>query len=391
MELIGTFNMELRMFEIMNECDRLDLNKIKEWLGGLECKYLIVKHDKDAPRLPHYHIFVKMPSKRKVKDIARFCGVETQYIEKVKNWKNALAYAFHLTDNAKNDGKAEYKSEAIISSKDIDINAIFRLSSEYQEKREHQKELETMLFKYGECEISKSEMLKRMSAEDYNKNALMFKRMQEYRIMKVRDRDMKVIYITGASGSGKTTLAKYMSRIMNYDFFVSGSGKDLLDGYDKEECIILDDLRADAFTKAELFKLCDNNTNSSVKSRFKNKDISYCKLMIITSIKTPQDLYNWDTFSQEDKDETFSQFARRIGNQFLYINEDGTILECVYDLDFSNRTKKKVADINMNDVFLMLGIERKVGTSIMNDIFAKIKKDVEEKKSKYVDNDDLPF
>lgn len=383
--------MDVRMFEIMNECDRLDLNKIKLWLGGLECKYLIVKHDQDAPRKAHYHIFVKMPSKRNIKDIARFCGIETQYIEKVHNWKNALAYAFHLTDNAKNDGKYQYDNNAIISSKDIDINAIFRLSSEYQEKRDHQKELEEMLFKYGECEISKSEMLKRMSAEDYNKNALMFKRMQEYRIMKVRDRNMNVIYITGGSGSGKTTLAKYMARIMNYDFFVSGSGKDLLDGYDKEECIILDDLRADVFTKAELFKLCDNNTNSSVKSRFKNKDISYCKLMIITSIKTPQDLYNWDTFSEEDKDETFSQFARRLGNKFLYINEDGTILECTYDLDYSNRTKKKVADVNMNDVFLLLGIERKVGSSIMNDIFAKIKNDVEEKKQKYEDNDDLPF
>jgi len=382
--------LELRMFEIMNECDRLDLNIIKEWLSGIDCKYLIVKHDKDLPRAPHYHIFVKMVNKRLVKDIAKQCNIESQYIERVKNWRNALAYAFHLTDNAKNDGKYEYNSDAIISSRDIDINDIFKLSKEYQDKREHNKQLEELLFKYGNCEISKMEMLKRMNAEDYNKYSLMFKRMQEYRIMKVRDRNMNVIYITGASGSGKTTLAKYMARIMNYDFFVSGSGKDILDGYDKEECIILDDLRADVFTKAELFKLTDNNTNSSVKSRFKNKDISYCKLMIITSIKTPKDLYNWDTFAQEDKDETFNQFARRIGNKFLYIAEDGTILECAYDMDYI-RTTKKVQDITMNDVFMLLGIEKKIGSSIMNDIFTKIKKDVDSAKSKYEDNDDLPF
>jgi energy-coupling factor transporter ATP-binding protein EcfA2 len=382
--------MEIRMFEIMNECDRLDLNIIKEWLSGIDCKYLIVKHDKDLPRAPHFHIFVKMANKRKLKDIAKHCNIETQYIERVKNWKNALGYAFHLTDNAKNDGKHEYNNDAIISSRDIDISDIFKLSKEYEDKREHNKELERLLFEYGNCEISKSEMLKRMSAEDYNKYALMFKRMQEYRIMKVRDRNMNVIYITGASGSGKTTLAKYMARILNYDFFVSGSGKDILDGYDKEECIILDDLRADVFTKAELFKLTDNNTNSSVKSRFKNKDISYCKLMIITSIKTPKDLYNWDTILEEDKDETFNQFARRIGNKFLYIMEDGTILECTYDMDFI-KTNKKVQDISMNDVFMLLGIEKKVGSSIMNDIFKKIKNDIEEKKCKYEDNDDLPF
>lgn len=378
------------MFEIMNECDLLDLSIIKEWLSGLDCQYLCVKHDMDLPRKAHYHVFVKMMNERTFKDIAKQCHTQPQYVERVKGWKNALAYAFHLTQTAKDDGKYLYTSDAVVFSSGVDINAIFKLSKEYEEKKSHDDELKKLLYSYGNCEISKNEMLKRLSAEDYNKYALMFRRMQDYRIMKVRDRNMNVIYITGVSGSGKTTLAKYMARVQNYDYFVSGSGKDLLDGYDKEECIILDDLRADAFTKAELFKLTDNNTNSSVKSRFRNKDISYCKLMIITSIKTPKDLYNWDTILEEDKDETFNQFARRIGNRFLYITEDGTILECTYDLDLT-RTNKKVQDISMNDVFMLLGIERKVGTSIMNDIFAKIKNDLDEKKVKYEDKDDLPF
>lgn len=382
---------EIRMFEIMNECERIDIDKIVNWLNGLDCKYLAVKHDKDTPRAPHYHIFVKLENKRSISDISKFCGVPKNFIQKIKGWKNALGYAFHFTSGAIDDGKHIYDESAIIFSRDIDIDAVFRTAKEYDDKREHNKALLQLLYDYGECKISKLDVLKHFSAEDYNKNALLFKRMQEYRVMKVRDRQMDVIYITGPSGSGKTTLAKYMARSMKYDFFVSGSGKDVLDGYDKEECIILDDLRGDVFTKAELFKLTDNNTNSSVKSRFKNKDISYCKLMIITSIKTPKDLYNWDTFTQEDKDETFSQFARRINNKFLYIDTNGKIIECLYDLNYE-RTSKKVQPVSMQDIFILLGIEKKVGSDIINQLFDKARNDIKEDKKKYeLDDNELPF
>lgn len=377
------------MFEIMNECGRIDLENIIEWLSGLTCKYLIVKHDKDTPRLPHYHIFVKLDSNRTIKDIAKQCKIESQYVQRVKSWKNALAYAFHLTDNAKNDGKYQYDENAIVKYRDIDIKAIFKLSKEYDDKREHYKALEKLLTQYGDCEITKTNLLRQLTAEDYNKYSLMFKRMQEYRIMKVRDRDMKVIYITGGSGTGKTTLAKYFATIQNYDYFVSGSGKDLLDGYDKEECIILDDFRGDIFTKAELFKLTDNNTNSSVKSRFKNKDISYCKLMIITSVKTPHDLYDWRTI--EDKDETFKQFSRRLNNLYLLLTEEGDILECHYDIYTNAITKKLVTYINMNEVFAVLNITKKVGSDLMTQIYQAIKDDIDKKKETLEEPEQLPF
>jgi energy-coupling factor transporter ATP-binding protein EcfA2 len=234
--------------------------------------------------------------------------------------------------------------------------------------------------------MSKSQLLQQLSAKEYLSCAKDFKKMQEYRIMKVRDRNMQVIYITGPSGSGKSTLAKYMARISNYDAFISGSGKDVLDGYDKEECIILDDLRGDAFTKAELFKLTDNHTNSSVKSRFKNKDISYCKLMIITSIKNPKDLYDWNDVV--DKDETFKQFARRLKNMFVYVADNGDVIECTYDLDY-DKTTKKLAPFNMPQVYALLGIEKSIGPSLMDEIFKKVKENADEKQKEW--DKDLPF
>lgn len=372
--------------------DTAALESVFCWLDKLDCKYLCVKHDKDT-KAEHFHLYVKMVNARTFDDIARQCNVKKQYLQKIeKNWDSALAYAFHLTDSAKDDGKYRYDESAVIRSKDVDVSAIFEKHKDYEEKKMKNEELKKLILQYGECEISKRDLLSSMSADDYNRNALLIKRMREYRQLKVRDRDMQVIFISGESGSGKTTLAKYFAKIQGLDYFVSGSGKDVLDGYDKEECIILDDLRADAFTKAELFKLTDNNTNSSVKSRYQNKDISYCKLMIITSIKTPHSLYNWTDIT--DKDETFKQFSRRLNNTFLYITNNGDIWECKYE-DNEKPLKgvlKNKAPFTMQEVFAVLGIEKRVGEDLFKEIYKLVRDDVQAHKDSNNDGaDDLPF
>lgn len=384
-----------RQFELMQYFEHFDtaaLESVFCWLDKLDCKYLCVKHDKDT-KAEHFHLYVKMVNARTFDDIARQCNVKKQYLQKIeKNWDSALAYAFHLTDSAKDDGKYRYDENAVIRSKDVDVSAIFEKHKDYEEKKMKNEELKKLILQYGECEISKRDLLSSMSADDYNRNALLIKRMREYRQLKVRDRDMQVIFISGESGSGKTTLAKYFAKIQGLDYFVSGSGKDVLDGYDKEECIILDDLRADAFTKAELFKLTDNNTNSSVKSRYQNKDISYCKLMIITSIKTPHSLYNWTDIT--DKDETFKQFSRRLNNTFLYITNNGDIWECKYE-DNEKPLKgvlKNKAPFTMQEVFAVLGIEKRVGEDLFKEIYKLVRDDVQAHKDSNNDGaDDLPF
>lgn len=378
----------MQYFEYFND-EQLD--KVFHWLDKVDCEYIAVKHDKDESKAPHFHIFVKLDDARSFDDIARQCDIKKQYVQKIeKGWRNALAYAFHLTESAKNDGKYKYNETAVIRTKQVDVSAIFAKNEEYEELKIREEELKQLIFKYGECEISKKELLAKMTANDYNKHALLIKRMREYRLMKVRDRDMQVLYICGASGSGKTTVAKYFARVFAYDYFVSGSGKDVLDGYDKEECIILDDLRADAFTKAELFKLTDNNTNSSVKSRYNNKDISYCKLMIITSIKTPHALYNWE---DGDKDETFKQFARRLNNTFVYIHDNGDVWKCIYEepSNPNGRVSKERAPFDMSQVFAVLGIERRLGYDAMKIIYEKVVEDIVKHNDETSEGEDLPF
>lgn len=220
-------------------------------------------------------------------------------------------------------------------------------------------DVEQLILDYGELKISKKQLMKHLSALDYQKLRSKIKAMQEYRSFKIGDRDMEVLYITGQSGSGKTVFAKYLADKLHFDYFVSGSGDDFLDGYDKEECIILDDFRASSMRFAEMLKMTDNNTNSTVRSRYYNKDISNCHLMVMTSVYEPCDLYSM--FKSDDGDtpmkEPIMQFYRRLGNHFFKIASNGDIEEFATDKNDMFKYIKTGANLgNINEVFDELNI-----------------------------------
>lgn len=121
---------------------------------------------------------------------------------------------------------------------------------------------------------------------------------------------MEVMYLVGGAGVGKTTFAKKLCEGKG-DYFISSSGKDFLDGYSGQPCIILDDFRGSQATLSTILKLLDNNTASSVESRYKNKSISECKMMIITSVLKPYDMFK-NAFTENN--EPYDQFKRRIGS-----------------------------------------------------------------------------
>lgn len=213
-----------------------------------------------------------------------------------------------------------------------------------------------LINQYAELKVSKKNLMKKLSFNDYANPKIrsLIKAAQEYRHLKVSERNLEVVYITGSSGSGKTTAARYYANKLNYDEFVSGSGDDILDDYDKEECLILDDFRAGSMKFMEVLKMLDNNTNSSVKSRYNNKDLSNCKLIIITSIFSPQDLYK--VLQDESSNEPSEQFYRRIKHHYFKIEENKEILEYSLKKDkFNEPTGKTLGSINV--IFNELGIE----------------------------------
>lgn len=368
----------LNKCEITQQCkyhENIKDNKsLNSFLYLLTTQYKSIKecvgiiHDKDTnkdgtPKESHFHIFVKLGTSQDIEWIAKIFKVEVQYIEKIKgSFKDCLAYAIHL--NAPD--KYQYdKNELSLYGMTMD-----NYDKEISNIDIDDKIIKQALYDYGNLKLSKRELFDKFINDSaiYQKYDKLFKKMQDYRMFKGRERDMQVIYVCGASGTGKTTFGKWLAYKYHFDYFVSGSGADFLDGYDKEECIILDDFRDNLLTPSELFKLTDNNTNSSVKSRFRNKDISNCKLLIITCINHPQVLYNnW----QQDIKEPFFQFARRLKFVYFNIMEDNITSIKLDERHPEDTTKNKItlAPYNMQLVFKELNIIRKqddIATQIFN-------------------------
>ena len=95
---------------------------------------------------------------------------------------------------------------------------------------------------------------------------------------------------------------------MGYDFCVSSSSNDPFQDYMGQQAIILDDLRDKAFDFEDLLKLLDNNTASSVKSRFSNK-VFNGKMIVITSTVPLAFWYYEYRYNHMD---TLQQLYRRI-------------------------------------------------------------------------------
>lgn len=371
---------KIRMFELVQNVELIDIDLVKNWLDNLECSYLWVLHDKDDTR-NHYHIYVKMVGARSISDIASQCKQESNYFQFIKNWKNALAYAFHLMDNKSTDEKYKYNKDAVIYSKNINVDDVFNTDAIIKEKELHTKYVLDLISQYGEAKISKKTLLESISCNDYIAFSDAINKAYKYRCQITKNRNMQVIYITGVSGSGKTELAKYIASQNKLDYFISGSGSDVLDNYDKEECIILDDFRADAFTKSELFKLCDNHTDSSVKSRYSNKNISFCKLLIITSIKNPRELYNWNDANDF---EPFKQFARRINNEYLFVDDESLVFK--HDLI----TNQELLFIDFKPLLDDI-IKEKESKSVVIDALGIFNNGIIDYSLKYIRSDNLPF
>lgn len=171
-----------------------------------------------------------------------------------------------------------------------------------------------------------------------------------------RPKNMKVIYICGKSGSGKTTVAKWLAEQYGYSYCISAAGRHMMDSYRGQDCLILDDFRSSDMKFNDLLKLLDNNTSSEMDARYNNKNMAFCKLLIITSIHKPNELYSKVMLENEP----LEQFIRRLRNREYIEIRRGSIN--IYNADtgsFTGRSLGKFSDIlesiksddNSDDIF----------------------------------------
>jgi len=288
-------------------------------------------HDKDqyedgTPKEPHVHVEMMFYSDQTFENIAKWFKDSPERIEKGKYEKrghafeNMCSYMIHETENA--DGKYHYDEKEVVANFPFpEFMEKIRTEVAVAKSRGKRHPIEEVLVKICNNEIPRikiGEYLSDMERIKYDKDITKAYNIRDEKVAKETDRDMNVMYFAGDSGTGKTTVAKFMAKSKGYSVFVSGSSNDPLQGYIGQECIILDDLRGSDWKINDLLKLLDNNTNSLVKSRYSNKLMNDCKLIIITSVQQIDDMY----FSLKEHDsEPIEQLKRRCSD-YIYFDMD---------------------------------------------------------------------
>ena len=313
--------MSMRRCEIVQQARFLTEEQIKVALNGKRSikYYSYILHDKDVYteedekknpehkagtlKEPHWHIVIVFfdGQQQQLKYIARWFEQPTNCVEKVKSRRVEDAFAYLIHQNAQdkhqydvNEVKANFDYETFIAQ-----NAMFL------DRREE------LIAQIAIGKITRSNMTSHITSHEYVQYKRALEDAFDYydRANFTLDRQLEVLYIDGKSGLGKTALGKSIAKQRGYSCFISSVGTDMYDGYANEEVVVFDDIREHCgLTFDQFLKTIDNHTNSRGKSRFRNKNLTFCKMVIITTI-LPMDefLRRLDPYQKED----WKQFRRR--------------------------------------------------------------------------------
>lgn len=275
--------------------------RIKELTGVKE--YCIIIHDKDVleswePKKRHFHAVISFVNPTTIWAVAKWLKVETQYVERLRaSVKSARLYLVHRN----NPEKYQYKPNDVIANFDY---------VEYVDGCKPKQNKWEIAERIANWEIKQYNLYDFISVQEFADNKAYYDRCFLYRQNKIKtmERNLECVFITWASHTWKTTFAKQMAYAKGYSAYVSSWGRNPLDNYEGQECIILDDLRDDTYELSDFLKLTDNNTDSLVWCRFYNKSIWECKLLIVTSIQWIQQFYKYQTNEQESQVQLFRRF-----------------------------------------------------------------------------------
>lgn len=353
---------ESRTFDIVVYPDSYDC----EHLADICRKYEYIKdwaycmHDKDNQKT-HYHIMIQTYETQSSARISKDFGVGENYIEKAQTKKkthkydNMCLYLIHR--NAPE--KYQYNVDDVTAS--FDYKAFIEKHENKEKKTNRRNEIIDLIHAGTIKEYNITEFV---TAREYVQYSSAIKSAFAYRekLQTSVKRNMQVIYISGKAGCGKTTYAKERAEALGYDCFISSASNDLFYGYGGQPCIILDDLRGSMMSYADILKLLDNNTNTTAKARYNNKNLADVKLLIITSSQSIEEFYH-DVF--DNNGESILQLKRRIGT---YVNMDKDyIYVSVWDNRIKSYSKEKKFrnnillrfpdnDIDIDSALAILGI-----------------------------------
>lgn len=314
-------------------------NALIAWCEKNHYEYAYIYHDKDVKhnddtnedeiKKNHLHFGVNTGSTKWSFPVllAHFEkeGLKSTMLQRVrKGWNNFLSYLVHRTEGAVNDGKHLYELSEVTANFDYS-KAIDVIEEEIEEKRT---KIDEVIEQINNLSCRRFNIHQFITIEDYTKkgNKLKIDMAFSYVETRLREekkgRDMELYWISGMPGIGKTTLAKILCENRKWSFAISSSSNDPLQDYEGQDALILDDFRPNGWSKADVLKMFDNNTTSSIKSRYQNKQTCYLRAIIVTTVQSPYQFWlnGWERTTQEP----FEQLSRRITCEIeMYKDEDG--------------------------------------------------------------------
>lgn len=273
-------------------------------------KWAYILHDKDDTA-PHYHIYLNFgDSSVDTKEVASWFGLQESQVNRIRGRAtDMLEYLTHANNSQQN--KYQYSPDEVVANFDF-LTAIknSKILGDF-EKYSYAQQLRYV----NSLPVSEK-------TQAYAKLDKLWRLHCQCLVLNP-DRDIEVMFIYGKGGTGKTYYAKKLLDKMGYDYCVSSSSNDPFQDYMGQQAIILDDLRDKTFEFEDLLKLLDNNTASSVKSRFSNK-VFNGKMIVITSTVP---LAYWYRLHQYDGFDTLQQLYRRITSYVVVTTEHVSVYD----------------------------------------------------------------
>ena len=346
-----------RLYEIQTQFEYLTKDQLLKALADhkadIEC-FAYILHDKDQNedgtlKKPHWHIMLKFYNSRRRSDVAKWFGLSESYVQDSRSGKydDMLLYLIHENAPEKYQYKIEEVSSNFDFAKRLEAIKSRRIKKDKNDRRDELIEMAAngTMRRYNYSQF--------ISAKEWDIYKRSIQNAWEYRDNSIRStkRQMEVIYICGTGRCGKSTLAAQIIERKGYSYENSGSSKDRMAPYNGQDAYILDDIRGDSFGFDDLMGILDNFVNRDVPARYRDKSLSECKLIIITTTQPIKDFFK--ELAIDRPTEPIQQLYGRCGTLIEMDRDNIKIME--YDNE-----KQEYSDplITKNQILANIAVEK---------------------------------